>query len=219
MIDKVLLLHYGQHVDAKRNGWMDGDDDSQLREQGARRDHTVTRECDLPRLHEVPTSGIFKGTEESGLELKPMGLERMDRLYSRISKLLCGKSDQVLHLYSLAGATDVVEFPQLELSTTNVSRNLALLCVRMFPEESDKVERYVRPSKVMEKVGSIAYKAWVSSRAEQVHFVGKPLEIVGREVLNGEGVNSRIPLVKVRWNSKRGPEFTWEREDQFKKNN
>ncbi|GJW05087.1 putative reverse transcriptase domain-containing protein [Tanacetum coccineum] len=28
---------------------------------------------------------------------------------------------------------------------------------------------------------------------------------------------SRIPLVKVRWNSKRGPEFTWEHEDQFKK--
>nr|GFB68666.1 putative reverse transcriptase domain-containing protein [Tanacetum cinerariifolium] len=28
---------------------------------------------------------------------------------------------------------------------------------------------------------------------------------------------SRIPLVKVRWNSKRGSEFTWEREDQFRK--
>nr|GEZ31081.1 retrotransposon protein, putative, Ty3-gypsy subclass [Tanacetum cinerariifolium] len=28
---------------------------------------------------------------------------------------------------------------------------------------------------------------------------------------------SRIPLVKVRWNSKRGPEFTWERENQFRK--
>ncbi|GKB67052.1 hypothetical protein Tco_0928464, partial [Tanacetum coccineum] len=28
---------------------------------------------------------------------------------------------------------------------------------------------------------------------------------------------SRIPLVKVRWNSKRGPEFMWEREDQFRK--
>ncbi|GJT44972.1 hypothetical protein Tco_0953687, partial [Tanacetum coccineum] len=28
---------------------------------------------------------------------------------------------------------------------------------------------------------------------------------------------SRILLVKVRWNSKRGPEFTWEREDQFQK--
>ncbi|GKC77393.1 hypothetical protein Tco_1128167, partial [Tanacetum coccineum] len=28
---------------------------------------------------------------------------------------------------------------------------------------------------------------------------------------------SRIPIVKVRWNSKRGPEFTWEREDQMQK--
>nr|GFB67726.1 retrotransposon protein, putative, Ty3-gypsy subclass [Tanacetum cinerariifolium] len=28
---------------------------------------------------------------------------------------------------------------------------------------------------------------------------------------------SRIPLVKVRWNSKQGPEFTWERDDQFRK--
>ncbi|GJW96424.1 hypothetical protein Tco_0178232 [Tanacetum coccineum] len=28
---------------------------------------------------------------------------------------------------------------------------------------------------------------------------------------------SCIPLVKVRWNSRRGPEFTWEREDQFRK--
>ncbi|GKB63712.1 retrovirus-related pol polyprotein from transposon TNT 1-94, partial [Tanacetum coccineum] len=28
---------------------------------------------------------------------------------------------------------------------------------------------------------------------------------------------SRVPIVKVRWNSRRGPEFTWEREDQFRK--
>ncbi|GJR22361.1 hypothetical protein Tco_0970888 [Tanacetum coccineum] len=28
---------------------------------------------------------------------------------------------------------------------------------------------------------------------------------------------SRIPIVKVRWNSRRGPEFTWEREDQMRK--
>ncbi|GJW17353.1 hypothetical protein Tco_0024789 [Tanacetum coccineum] len=27
---------------------------------------------------------------------------------------------------------------------------------------------------------------------------------------------SRIAIVKVRWNSKRSPEFTWEREDQMK---
>ncbi|GJR07029.1 putative reverse transcriptase domain-containing protein [Tanacetum coccineum] len=28
---------------------------------------------------------------------------------------------------------------------------------------------------------------------------------------------SRIPIIKVRWNSRRGLEFTWEREDQFRK--
>ncbi|GJZ29076.1 hypothetical protein Tco_0573723 [Tanacetum coccineum] len=47
---------------------------------------------------------------------------------------------------------------------------------------------------------------------DKLHFVEEPLEIVGREVKRLK--QSRIPLVKVRWNSKRGPEFTWEREDQ-----
>ncbi|GKF10440.1 hypothetical protein Tco_0048366, partial [Tanacetum coccineum] len=28
---------------------------------------------------------------------------------------------------------------------------------------------------------------------------------------------SRISIVKVRWNSRRGPEFIWEREDQSRK--
>ncbi|GJR73367.1 hypothetical protein Tco_0085732 [Tanacetum coccineum] len=46
-------------------------------------------------------------------------------------------------------------------------------------------------------------------------FVEEPVEIVDREVKRLK--RSRIPLVKVRWNSKRGPEFTWEREDQFQK--
>ncbi|GJT17676.1 reverse transcriptase [Tanacetum coccineum] len=41
------------------------------------------------------------------------------------------------------------------------------------------------------------------------------IEITDREVKRLK--RSRIPLVKVRWNSKRGPEFTWEREDQFRK--
>nr|GEY40065.1 reverse transcriptase domain-containing protein [Tanacetum cinerariifolium] len=48
---------------------------------------------------------------------------------------------------------------------------------------------------------------------DKLHFVEEPVEIVDREVkwLN----QSRILLVKVRWNSKRGPEFTCEREDQL----
>ncbi|GKD73619.1 putative ribonuclease H-like domain-containing protein, partial [Tanacetum coccineum] len=43
----------------------------------------------------------------------------------------------------------------------------------------------------------------------------EPIEIVERDVKKLK--RRRIPLVKVRWNSKRGPEFTWEREDQFRK--
>nr|GFB31851.1 putative reverse transcriptase domain-containing protein [Tanacetum cinerariifolium]GFB31875.1 putative reverse transcriptase domain-containing protein [Tanacetum cinerariifolium] len=49
----------------------------------------------------------------------------------------------------------------------------------------------------------------------KLYFVEEPMEIMDREVKRLK--RSRIPLVKVQWNSKRGPEFTWEREDQFRK--
>ncbi|GJW97185.1 putative reverse transcriptase domain-containing protein [Tanacetum coccineum] len=47
-----------------------------------------------------------------------------------------------------------------------------------------------------------------------LHFVEEPVEIIDREVKSLK--RSKIPIVKVRWNSKRGPEFTWEREDHMK---
>nr|GEW92928.1 reverse transcriptase [Tanacetum cinerariifolium] len=50
---------------------------------------------------------------------------------------------------------------------------------------------------------------------DKLHFVEEPIEIMDREVKRLK--RSRIPLVKVRWNSRRGPEFTWECEDQFRK--
>ncbi|GJR91324.1 hypothetical protein Tco_0215335 [Tanacetum coccineum] len=45
-------------------------------------------------------------------------------------------------------------------------------------------------------------------------FVEEPVEIMDREIKSLK--RSRILLVKVCWNSKRGPEFTWEREDYMK---
>ncbi|GJX28295.1 retrovirus-related pol polyprotein from transposon TNT 1-94 [Tanacetum coccineum] len=47
-----------------------------------------------------------------------------------------------------------------------------------------------------------------------LHFVEKPVEIMDREVKTLK--RSKIPIVKVRWSSRRGPEFTWEREDHMK---
>ncbi|GJT71748.1 putative reverse transcriptase domain-containing protein [Tanacetum coccineum] len=48
---------------------------------------------------------------------------------------------------------------------------------------------------------------------EKFHFIEEPIEIMDREVKQLK--QSRIPIVKVRWNSSRGPEYTWEREDQI----
>ncbi|GKF29583.1 hypothetical protein Tco_0095925, partial [Tanacetum coccineum] len=106
--------------------------------------------------------------------------------------------------------------------------------------------RYVGPFKVLEKVGEVAYKLELPEELSRVHntfhvsnmkrcyadeplavpldglhfddklqFVEEPVEIMDHKVKRLK--RSRIPLTKVRWNSKRGPEFTWEREDQFQK--
>ncbi|GKE39107.1 putative reverse transcriptase domain-containing protein [Tanacetum coccineum] len=48
---------------------------------------------------------------------------------------------------------------------------------------------------------------------EKLHFIEEPIEIVDKE--EKQLKQSRIPIVKVRWNSSRGPEYTWEREDQM----
>ncbi|GJV23023.1 putative reverse transcriptase domain-containing protein [Tanacetum coccineum] len=50
---------------------------------------------------------------------------------------------------------------------------------------------------------------------DKLQFVEEPVEIMEREIKRLK--RSRIPLVKVRWNSRRGPEFTWERTDNQEK--
>ncbi|GKF17022.1 hypothetical protein Tco_0061940 [Tanacetum coccineum] len=49
---------------------------------------------------------------------------------------------------------------------------------------------------------------------DKLHFIEEPVKILDREVKQLK--QSRIPIVKFRWNLRRGPEFTWEREDFFK---
>ncbi|GJX38793.1 putative reverse transcriptase domain-containing protein [Tanacetum coccineum] len=97
--------------------------------------------------------------------------------------------------------------------------------------------RYIGPFKVLAKVGPVAYqlelpqqlskfhstfhvlnlKKYLSDETlvipleeiqidDKLHFIEEPMEIIDREVKRLK--QSRIPIVKVRWNSMRGPEFT-----------
>ncbi|GJU59742.1 hypothetical protein Tco_1237508 [Tanacetum coccineum] len=52
------------------------------------------------------------------------------------------------------------------------------------------------------------------SVGDHLNFMEEPVEILEREFKKLK--RSRIAIVKVQWNSKRGPEFTWECEDQMK---
>ncbi|GKA50583.1 putative reverse transcriptase domain-containing protein [Tanacetum coccineum] len=70
--------------------------------------------------------------------------------------------------------------------------------------------RYVGPFKVLEKVGAVAYKLELPQELSK-----EPIVIMYRDIKRLK--QSRIPIVKVQWNSRRSPEFTWEREDQFRK--
>ncbi|GJU73370.1 putative reverse transcriptase domain-containing protein [Tanacetum coccineum] len=72
--------------------------------------------------------------------------------------------------------------------------------------------RYIGPFKIIDKLGTVAYRLELLEQLSRVH---KPVEIMDREVKLLK--QSRILIVKECWNSRRGPEFTCEREDQMQK--
>ncbi|GKB26724.1 putative reverse transcriptase domain-containing protein [Tanacetum coccineum] len=79
--------------------------------------------------------------------------------------------------------------------------------------------RYVGPFKVVGKKcyadKPLAVPLDGLHNDDKLHFVEEPVEIMDREVKRLK--RSCIPIVKVQWDSKRGLEFTWECEDQFRK--
>ncbi|KAD7117164.1 hypothetical protein E3N88_04432 [Mikania micrantha] len=74
--------------------------------------------------------------------------------------------------------------------------------------------RYIGPFEITKRIGPVAYElnlpdelSSVHNIDEQLNFVEELVEIMDRETKKLK--LSKIPIVKVRWNSHRGPEFTW----------
>nr|GEV57772.1 putative reverse transcriptase domain-containing protein [Tanacetum cinerariifolium] len=107
--------------------------------------------------------------------------------------------------------------------------------------------QYIGPFKIIERIGPVAYKLEFPEKLcgihntfhvsnlkrcladenliipleeiqldDKLHFIEEPIEIMDREVKQLNQI--LIPIIKVRWDSRQGPEFTWEGEDFFKRN-
>ncbi|GKE03947.1 hypothetical protein Tco_1395965 [Tanacetum coccineum] len=87
-----------------------------------------------------------------------------------------------------------------------------------FGKKGKLAPRFVGPFEIIEKK-CLAYQTLQVPLDEirvddMLNFVEEPVEILEREFKKLK--RSRIAIVKVRWNSKHGPEFTWKHEDQMK---
>nr|GEW47300.1 reverse transcriptase domain-containing protein [Tanacetum cinerariifolium] len=75
--------------------------------------------------------------------------------------------------------------------------------------------RFIGPFKILERIDeSLIIPLDEVQLDDKLYFIEEPAKIMDREVKRLK--QSRIPIVKVRWNSHRGPEYTSEREDQMK---
>nr|GEV16158.1 hypothetical protein [Tanacetum cinerariifolium] len=128
-----------------------------------------------------------------------------------------------------------LEFQGVDKVMLKVSPWKGVIC---FGKRGQLNPRYIETFKVLDNVRTIAYKLELPQKLSKVYsmfyvsnlkkclsneslvipldklyFVEEPVEVMDREV--NWLKQSCIIIYKVRWNSRRGPEFAWERKDQF----
>ncbi|GJV66771.1 putative reverse transcriptase domain-containing protein [Tanacetum coccineum] len=108
----------------------------------------------------------------------------------------------------------------------NLNGNHAEICWQMFNTVLDLRSECQNPIRALtRKTPKISYVKCLSDESlvipmkelrldDKLNFVEEPVEIIDPEVKQLK--QNRIPIIKVRRNSKRGPEFIWEREDQIR---
>ncbi|GJU13096.1 putative reverse transcriptase domain-containing protein [Tanacetum coccineum] len=83
-----------------------------------------------------------------------------------------------------------------------------------FRKKGKLAPRYVGPFEILERISLVAYRLRLPEVDKTLCFVKEHLDIMDREIKKLK--RRKIALVKVRWNSKCGPEYTWEHEDQMR---
>nr|GEU88468.1 putative reverse transcriptase domain-containing protein [Tanacetum cinerariifolium] len=81
-----------------------------------------------------------------------------------------------------------------------------------FGERGKLSPRFIRTFKILERIGPVAYKLELPRELQGIHNTFHISNL--KKCLSDESLS--ILLDKVRWNSHRGPKYTWEREDQMK---
>ncbi|GJY50029.1 hypothetical protein Tco_0439985 [Tanacetum coccineum] len=113
---------------------------------------------------------------------------------------------------AVEGIRDAIGLEYWVASSSGWTKSLVLWAE--IGESSLTGPEYVRPFEILERIGSVAYRLRLPEELSGVHDTFHVSNL--KKCLAGASLHVPLDEIKVRWNSKRGPEFTWEREDYMK---